>query len=174
MYVTDAGQTTRFQSIFICVEMAGYIKGVRVDHVGFGEVVEEEDKKKFETRIGDTNVYMRRAYTRIRSIARTAKVLDKQLDEAGLQLEHEKLLLGLRVRVQLPFFHPCPSGGPFYLQRLVGVLSTHYPGFWAHLVRDQVGYNIDLISSLILAIFICRLVQSLRTPGCPHGLLKLL
>ena len=92
----------------------------------------------------------------------------------GLQLEHEKLLLGLRDRVQLPFFHPCPSGGPFYLQRLVGVLSTRYPGFWAHLVRDQVGYNIILISSLILAIFICRLVQCLRTPGWPHGLLKLL
>jgi arginyl-tRNA synthetase len=111
VYVTDAGQTTRFQTIIICVEVAGYIKEVRVDHVGFGEVVAEEDKKKFETRIGDTTVYMRRAYTRIRSIARTAKVLDKQLDEAGLQLEHEKLLLGLRDRVQLPFFHPCPVGG---------------------------------------------------------------
>ena len=45
MYVTDAGQTNHFQSIIICVEMAGYIKGVRVDHAGFGEVVAEEDKK---------------------------------------------------------------------------------------------------------------------------------
>ena len=119
MYVTDAVQTTHFQSVITCVEMAGYIKGVRVDHVGFGVVV-AEDKKKFKTRSGDTAVYMRRAYTRIRSIARTAKVSDKQLEEAkktGLQLEHEKelklgkLLLGLRDRVQLPFFHPCTSVG---------------------------------------------------------------
>ena len=131
MYVTDAVQTTRFQSVITCVEMAGYIKGVRVDHVGFGVVV-AEDKKKFKTRSGDTAVYMRRAYTRIRSIIRTAKVSDKQLEEAkktGLQLEHEKelklgkLLLGLRDRVQLPFFHSLsgvlgpPGQGSGWLQK---------------------------------------------------------
>merc|ERR1712112_284999 len=44
---------------------------------------------------GNTAVYMLYAYTRIRSIARTAKVTEEQLAEAkktGLQLEHEKEL----------------------------------------------------------------------------------
>ena len=49
VYVTDAGQTTHFQSVFTCVEKAGNINGVRVHHVGFGVVV-AEDKKKFKTR----------------------------------------------------------------------------------------------------------------------------
>ena len=49
----DAGQATHFQSVYACAEKAGYIKGVRVDHVGFG-VVFGEDKKKFKTRSGDT------------------------------------------------------------------------------------------------------------------------
>ena len=53
VYVTDAGQATHFQSVFACAQKAGYIKGVRVDHVGFG-VVLGEDKKKFKTRSGDT------------------------------------------------------------------------------------------------------------------------
>lgn len=53
MYVMDAGQATHFQSVYACAEKAGYIKGVRVDHVGFG-VVFGEDKKKFKTRSGDT------------------------------------------------------------------------------------------------------------------------
>merc|ERR1711872_972070 len=165
VYVTDAGQATHFQSVFACAEKAGYIKGVRVDHVGFG-VVLGEDKKKFKTRSGDTvrlvelldeglkrsldklmekerdkvltkeeldaaqssvaygcikysdlshnrnheyvfsfdkmledkgntAVYMLYAYTRIRSIARTAQVTEDQLTEAkktGLQLAHEKEL----------------------------------------------------------------------------------
>jgi len=165
VYVTDAGQATHFQSVFACANKAGYTKGVRVDHVGFG-VVLGEDKKKFKTRSGDTvrlvelldeglkrsrekliekerdkvltneellaaetNVaygcikyadlshnrnheyifsfdkmledrgntaaYMLYAYTRIRSIARTAMVTDEQLKEAkksGLKLEHEKEL----------------------------------------------------------------------------------
>ena len=38
MYVMDAGQATHFQSVYACAEKAGYIKGVRVDHVGFGVV----------------------------------------------------------------------------------------------------------------------------------------
>jgi len=44
---------------------------------------------------GNTAAYMLYAYTRIRSIARTAKVTDEQLTEAkkvGLKLEHEKEL----------------------------------------------------------------------------------
>ena len=53
VYVTDAGQATHFQSVFACAQKAGYTKGVRVDHVGFG-VVLGEDKKKFKTRSGDT------------------------------------------------------------------------------------------------------------------------
>ena len=72
MYVTDAGQTTHFQSVFTCVEKAGNINGVRVHHVGFGVVV-AEDKKKFLDQD-----------TRIRSIARTAKVSNKQLEEANI------------------------------------------------------------------------------------------
>ena len=53
VYMTDAGQATHFQSVFACAEKAGYIKGVRVDHVGFGVVLGEE-KKKFKIRSRDT------------------------------------------------------------------------------------------------------------------------
>ena len=44
---------------------------------------------------GDTAVYMLYVYTRVRSVARPAKVTDGQLEEvkkAGLQLEYEKEL----------------------------------------------------------------------------------
>ena len=47
-------KATHFQSVFSCAaEKAGYIKGVRVDHVGFG-VVLGEGMRKFKTRSGDT------------------------------------------------------------------------------------------------------------------------
>jgi len=168
VYVTDAGQSTHFESVFACAEKAGYLQTkeeakVRLSHIGYG-VVLGEDKKKFKTRSGDTvrlvelldeglkrslakleekerekvltpeelkaaqesvaygcikyadlshnrnhdyifsfdkmledkgntAVYMLYAYTRIRSIARTAKVTEEQLATArkeGLKLEHEK------------------------------------------------------------------------------------
>lgn len=55
VYVTDAGQSTHFQTIFSCARKAGILdsKKHRVDHVGFG-VVLGEDGKKFKTRSGDT------------------------------------------------------------------------------------------------------------------------
>lgn len=78
MYVMDAGQATHFQSVYACAEKAGYIKGVRVDHVGFG-VVLGEDKKKFKTRSGDT--------------VRLVELLDEGLKRSNdklLQKEREK------------------------------------------------------------------------------------
>lgn len=55
VYVTDAGQSTHFKTIFSCARRAGILdsKKHRVDHVGFG-VVLGEDGKKFKTRSGDT------------------------------------------------------------------------------------------------------------------------
>lgn len=53
IYVTDAGQATHFQCIQACAKRAGYLKNQLVDHVGFG-VVLGEDNKKFKTRSGDT------------------------------------------------------------------------------------------------------------------------
>ncbi|XP_026478044.1 probable arginine--tRNA ligase, cytoplasmic isoform X2 [Ctenocephalides felis] len=55
IYVTDAGQSTHFQSIESCAKRAGILNSSkhRLDHVGFG-VVLGEDGKKFKTRSGDT------------------------------------------------------------------------------------------------------------------------
>ena len=54
IYVTDAGQSTHFQTIFACAKRANILlDNHRVDHVGFG-VVLGDDGKKFKTRSGDT------------------------------------------------------------------------------------------------------------------------
>ncbi|XP_065556238.1 arginine--tRNA ligase, cytoplasmic-like [Artemia franciscana] len=55
IYVTDLGQSSHFESLFDCMEHAGYIdkNRVRIDHVGFG-VVLGENKKRLKTRSGDT------------------------------------------------------------------------------------------------------------------------
>ncbi|CAG0885283.1 unnamed protein product, partial [Darwinula stevensoni] len=55
IYLTDAGQSTHLHTIFDCAEQAGWLdrSQIRVDHVGFG-VVLGEDKKKFQTRSGET------------------------------------------------------------------------------------------------------------------------
>ena len=68
---------------------------------------------------GNTAVYILCAYIRIRSIPRTAKVTDEQMEEAkenGLQLEHEKKLKLAKLLLMLSevmsrmvddlFFHP--------------------------------------------------------------------
>lgn len=55
IYVTDAGQATHFQMIFVAAKRAGYLDPakVRVDHVPFGLVL-GTDGKKFRTRSGET------------------------------------------------------------------------------------------------------------------------
>ncbi|CRL08609.1 CLUMA_CG021334, isoform A [Clunio marinus] len=55
VYVTDAGQSTHFKSLFSCARKVGILDSskVRVDHVPFG-VVLGEDGKKFKTRSGET------------------------------------------------------------------------------------------------------------------------
>lgn len=55
IYITDAGQSTHFKTIFQCAERMGILdpRTHRVDHVVFG-VVLGEDGKKFKTRSGDT------------------------------------------------------------------------------------------------------------------------
>jgi len=55
VYVTDAGQMQHFKSFLACARKAGIYdpEAVRVDHVMFGMVL-GEDNKKFKTRSGDT------------------------------------------------------------------------------------------------------------------------
>ncbi|XP_015605733.1 probable arginine--tRNA ligase, cytoplasmic isoform X2 [Cephus cinctus] len=54
VYVTDAGQSVHFQTLIKCAKRAKIItEKHRIDHVGFG-VVLGEDNKKFKTRSGDT------------------------------------------------------------------------------------------------------------------------
>lgn len=55
IYVTDSGQATHFQNLFLCAKRIGLLDETvhRVDNVCFG-VVLGEDKKKFKTRSGDT------------------------------------------------------------------------------------------------------------------------
>ena len=55
IYVTDSGQYPHFESIFAAAKKAGYMpedREVRIDHVGFGLVM-GEDNKKFKSRSGD-------------------------------------------------------------------------------------------------------------------------
>lgn len=50
--VTDAGQGLHFQLLELTARKAGYLSGVRFDHVPFG-VVLGSDGKKFRTRSGE-------------------------------------------------------------------------------------------------------------------------
>lgn len=72
----------------------GCIKYADLSHNRNGDYIFSFDKMLEDK--GNTAVYMLYAYTRIRSIARTAKVSQEQLDKArkedGLKLEHEKEL----------------------------------------------------------------------------------
>ena len=54
IYVTDAGQATHFETICKCAKRIGILDPTkhRIDHVGFG-VVQGEDNKKFKTRSGE-------------------------------------------------------------------------------------------------------------------------
>ena len=54
IYVTDAGQGEHFDMIFIAARNAGWVDGVRLDHVPFGLVL-GDDKKKFKTRSGEVS-----------------------------------------------------------------------------------------------------------------------
>jgi arginyl-tRNA synthetase len=53
IYVTDGGQALHFKMVFEAVEKAGYLEGVKLEHVPFGLVL-REDGKKFRTRSGET------------------------------------------------------------------------------------------------------------------------
>lgn len=59
IYVTDVGQGKHFEAVFDAAEKAGWLtlddetQSVRVDHVGFGLVL-DENGKRFRTRSGDT------------------------------------------------------------------------------------------------------------------------
>lgn len=84
IYVTDAGQATHFLQIAKCCEKAGIYdpKKCRIDHVGFG-VVLGEDQKKFKTRSGET--------------VRLVELLDEGLKRALDKLkekERDKFLTG--------------------------------------------------------------------------------
>ena len=78
----------------------GCVKYADPSHIRNHEYIFSSDKMLEDK--GITAVHMLYAYTRIRSIARTAKVKVEQLEEAkkaGLQLVHEKelkLLMNLR------------------------------------------------------------------------------
>jgi arginyl-tRNA synthetase len=56
IYVTDIGQSQHFNMVFAAAKKAGYMpkdKEIRIDHVTFGLVL-GEDNKKFKSRSGDT------------------------------------------------------------------------------------------------------------------------
>ncbi|KAK3859582.1 hypothetical protein Pcinc_034319 [Petrolisthes cinctipes] len=73
IYVTDAGQSQHFKTLFACAKKVGFYAPdrIRVSHVPFG-VVLGEDKKRFKTRSGET--------------VRLVDLLDE-----GLQRSEEKL-----------------------------------------------------------------------------------
>jgi arginyl-tRNA synthetase len=53
VYITDAGQATHFEKVFLAAKAAGWVTDQRLDHIGFG-VVQGEDGKKFKTRSSET------------------------------------------------------------------------------------------------------------------------
>ena len=52
IYVTDSGQYEHFKRIFETAKQAGWLKDQRVDHVGFGLMLDAK-KKKFKSRDGE-------------------------------------------------------------------------------------------------------------------------
>lgn len=57
IYVTDVGQSQHFDLVFGAAKKAGYLptdRQIRIDHVGFGLVL-GEDNKKFRSRSGDVS-----------------------------------------------------------------------------------------------------------------------
>lgn len=90
IYVTDAGQSTHFHTVFSAAEMLGWLDKniVRCEHVGFG-VVLGEDKKKFKTRSGDTVRLMdlldegvRRAENKLKEKGRDKVLTAEEMDQA--------------------------------------------------------------------------------------------
>jgi arginyl-tRNA synthetase len=60
IYVTDVGQAQHFNMIFAAAKKAGYLpkdRDVRIDHVTFGLVL-GEDNKKFKSRSGDVSLFI--------------------------------------------------------------------------------------------------------------------
>ncbi|MEX0741380.1 MAG: arginine--tRNA ligase, partial [Phycisphaeraceae bacterium] len=53
IYVTDARQKQHFAMFFEAARLAGWVEGVRLDHVVFGTIL-GEDNKPFKTRSGET------------------------------------------------------------------------------------------------------------------------
>jgi arginyl-tRNA synthetase len=53
IYITDAGQAPHFHMCFDAAKAAGWVDGQRLDHIGFG-VVCGDDNKRFKTRDGST------------------------------------------------------------------------------------------------------------------------
>jgi arginyl-tRNA synthetase len=53
IYVVDARQGDHFSMLFKTLDMAGWTKGVRLEHVAFGTIL-GADKKPFKTRAGGT------------------------------------------------------------------------------------------------------------------------
>lgn len=93
IYVTDAGQSMHFQVLFKCAKRLGLISPhIRIDHVGFG-VVLGEDNKKFKTRSGDTvklsellDEGLNRALQKLKE-----KNRDKELTEDELKIAQESI-----------------------------------------------------------------------------------
>ncbi len=85
LYVIDSGQNLHLQMVFAAAEKAGYLDPakVRVDHVGFGVVLNEEGKK-FKTRSGKTEKLIDLLQEAIEHAFRVLK-------ERGLQATDEEL-----------------------------------------------------------------------------------
>ncbi|MCL5270003.1 MAG: arginine--tRNA ligase [bacterium] len=77
IYVTDAGQAIHFAMIFAAARKAGWLDGARAEHVPFGMVL-GEDQKKFKTRSGET---VRLKDLLDEAVARARAIVDKKNPE---------------------------------------------------------------------------------------------
>jgi arginyl-tRNA synthetase len=91
--VTDAGQANHFKMCFDAARRAGWVKGQRVDHVGFG-VVCGKDGKRFKTRSSEVE---RLADLLVEAQRRMRESFAERLSEGRSALQTEELENAARV-----------------------------------------------------------------------------
>jgi len=81
-YVTDAGQQRHFFACFEAAQRAGWVDGVRLDHVAFG-VVQGADRQRFRTREGGT----------VRLVDLLDEARDRMANDLNERIKENKCLL---------------------------------------------------------------------------------
>jgi arginyl-tRNA synthetase len=109
VYVTDARQAEHFAKVFAAAQQAGWVDGVRLDHVPFGTIL-GEDGKPFKTRSGET--------------VKLAALLDEAVERAKAIVAEKNAELSDEEQAKVA--------------RLVGIGAIKYADLSSDRVRDYV------------------------------------